>query len=112
MNPKKSEKLKMNNKNCWNCFRSSRCPIKGTESIINNNNYCDLYQGNYEVIYVELDKVRKQLYEAIEVIKFYGDMGNWDSIDNIYFDVMPHDRNDNKFAGKKARNFLKKLGEK
>ena len=25
----------------------------------------------------ELDKVRKQLSEAIEVIKFYGDTGNW-----------------------------------
>lgn len=57
-------------------------------------------------------KLKKQLEEAVEVIEFYGDKKNWNSLDDLIqfntLDIINGDDIESRCGGKRARQFLAK----
>lgn len=78
------------------------------------NNLIESGLSEREELLTELDKVRKQLSEAIEVIKFYGERSNWYSRYGESDGIIKNDSVDNysqRAGGRRAREFLKSLEE-
>ena len=96
-------------------MKYEKCNNCGRYYLDNESCCCLLGFDSNEELLSGLDKVRKQLSETIEVIKFYGERSNWYSRYGESDGIIKNDSVDNysqRAGGRRAREFLKSLEEK
>lgn len=114
-------------KSCKHCKHDSMCESTKSDRTVCTDGSWEFFESlpllnifeieNKEAVdkvYIELLKeefeiVRKQLSDAIEVIKFYAREENWLEGDFYQNRMIPIDSDNNYVMGKRARELLKKI---
>lgn len=100
-------------KEAWDYQQSRIDELEKEKLKMQDITICIAVEHNFTV-----NKLEKQLAEAVEIVRFYGDKNNWDSWHdepNVIFTYNDLDESHyrvNQTAGKKARKFLETLESK